>query len=365
MPGEGKGKSKAVVHVPRDELARRKAQSRRDKAKAGKAPPRQAPPPTAKKEKAKPTGSATLVKSIRPGKSQIAMPAGMHPNVRAHVMDPSSGISVPTLLPTGTGFPVTDKIVANYSVSANCFSMFFVTNMPGSTYVISKNENIPLVGGVTAAPSLVTATQSIPTIATSGGPTSIRPMKYSARLEVTTNVFNRGGTVYHGTIPSRIMLPGGVANSAMLQSDWLILSASLRAKPGISNSAIANLIEPLRHVGQIVDERNYNDFTAVDSVNADVFWSRISVGGSTIRERAMDTTYFCVWNDSTNAQTVNITVDAAWYCRFPTDSLLGRMPAPYIPVASAPALQSLYHYTDHANTSVNIGMLPTRNIFTS
>lgn len=250
-----------------------------------------------------------------------------------HVQHPSN---IPTTVVSGTATPLPDVCRLDFTLTAGADRvMVFITNAGRSA---TSMWYLRWAGGViinnqTVSPTLLAVSAS------AGGPTTMRAMKMGATLTNTTPILNRGGRVYTLNSDQRFLLPA--APTLLTAADCDTIYNSIVQHPN-------TLVHDGSHFGDtkllnctVVDVPAYENFVAnPGALDITGFGSGVASWTGFNREARPMSCVAYVFDVPANAQTYSLQAEGKWYCRFPLNTVAGRVQTP-IPTAPPSALNSL------------------------
>jgi hypothetical protein len=229
--------------------------------------------------------------------------------------------------------PYTGMVRSELTVTTSYRKLVILTNSGVSGTVGYIREK-----AAGAAPVILT----IPTLSlsdTAGGPTSGRAMKLGFSVVNNTPDLTAGGRVYYLNSDQRTLL--GSSLSTLSDANFDVICNKLMAHPDCISMSGKSLQKTTHFFSHVVDSVDYERFGEwVGTETADEFGAHVCVwSGGVPSTRPMSTLYL-LFDEPAGDQSYTLSVRAAFYNRWPLDSLGGQLMRP-VPLAPQLAISSV------------------------
>lgn len=229
------------------------------------------------------------------------------------------------------------------SLNPNQRAMYFISNI--GTAATVAGALIWTKGDAVA--NAATFVYSVPLIGNAddnNGPSAGRCQKYTWELHTTTPVLNRGSQYFILELENRVTFSADPANGIkgnVMDGVFDQLSGMHTTQP-----CDTSVDAKKRGHGKIVDYTEWTTFQPWHgNMGVSEFFRHIGVwSGVNPLPRPMSTTVL-MFDTPANIQTLNLTFGLRSYCRFPTDSIPGRMHK-HIPIAGQDKINHLIGHAD-------------------
>jgi hypothetical protein len=252
------------------------------------------------------------------------------------VFNPLLRTLVPAPVNEGEAFPVFG--MARLELNMTNRHLLIFSNV-GSSAGVGAYINPTAAAYAGGVMNIATLTSS----ATAGGPTSGRAMKLGVTLVNVTPSLTRGGRVYVLNANQRILL--GASPSTMTEAQWDAVADTVRAHPKVQTFSGSDFSSEKTFVcfpTNDTDYRNYQDWEGTDT--ASTFLAHLSTfSGASVGDPRPMSTIFVVIDEPAAPQNWSVYVRAAYYTRWPLNSVLGQhnVPVPTAPLATLNAASSV------------------------
>ncbi len=262
-----------------------------------------------------------------------------------HLFDPRDGRLVPVVHDEGPAFPITGIATHAFGNDATNNRMYCITN-PG------VSGSIILEAVASATPSFSVSTIPVMSAAPSaGGPTSARPMKIGFSLVNSALPLNTGGRVYVLKTNQRITSPDP-AFTSNTQAELQAMMDTIRDHPDTKLYSAVDFTRPKHFYSAPRDFTSYHDYLpflgsiSTTSLGTAATTASIPTAGESGGNFGMEALWVVV--DATSAaQTWTLRARAAYYARFPVETVAGQAQRP-VPTTSATALNQAKHVAEVA-----------------